>query len=88
MDDVMTIMSNCIFVKDIDGFTRIIPTKNLFDPLSELRIFGMTTDVIVELREAYCKAGGRLPITVDSVNEVFSDKPNNPVKVIAKPRAF
>ena len=73
MDDVMTIMSNCIFVKDIDGFTRIIPVENFSDLQAQLRLFGMPISAIVELREAYLKAGGKLPITPDTVQEVFHE---------------
>lgn len=59
-----------IEIRDIDGIIRTIPVENL----ATTTIFGMSLKEIAAFRQVYLKYGGALPITVDSINQMWSDR--------------
>jgi len=63
-----------IIIKEIDGFTRVINKQNIISAFFDdnIIIAGMDIHTILEMRYQYFKKGGKLPITSDSVKEIFN----------------
>jgi hypothetical protein len=59
--------------KDINGNYVLIKKEELMDKVKELglTLFGMDIDAIVSLRKGYMQSGGKLPITKESVEELY-----------------
>ena len=62
-------------VKDANGQWISVKEKDLIETFTEnqFTICGMNIHVLLAIREEYIKQGGKIPMTEDSVKEIFSN---------------
>ena len=67
-------MDNIIRIKDANGTYRRINCDDLIKFLSDNKfsVFGIGIDEIAELKNWYFALGGQLPITSESIRDIFS----------------
>jgi hypothetical protein len=60
-------------VQDINGKIATVTTEALLDCLqgSGFMVMGLSLDVIASFRNEYLKRSGKLPITSETIREVF-----------------
>ena len=61
-------------VQDANGHWVAINEDDLFEAMAEAKItlLGLSMEVILEFRYQYEKRSGPMPVTVDSIREIFS----------------
>lgn len=64
-----------IIIKDANGNYIPIKEQDLMEVITDGTIYGMPMNCICEFRYLYLEHGGKIPITIESVREIFKYKP-------------
>ena len=69
-------MDNTIFIKDVNGKAFLVSQADFTEAVMDQHVvlFGLDFKTILEFRKQYLLKRGPMPITAESVQQVFKDK--------------